>query len=755
MSHKEICYSDLVDPFIGTEAVALPTPEGIAAAWFYLKAQIGNTHPGASLPFSVVSACPYSGAYPTGYGVYDINTHGTPLKLYRQKCAFGVTHVHQSGTGGIQHYYNYLLTIPFVGDRPAVPEIDLQKSRPFVLTDELARPGYYSGYLKDIDVGIELTVGDKSAAHLYRYKTDGTAPRGIIVDVTNGGLAPARAALRAVSVEVEIGTDGSCTGTAVLDDIPWHFAIVRATEGVEPVLWSSDGAGTSSSDGWIPVEKLNGTTHLVMDAKLCRNKRGGVVFDMPEGDECGLFVGLSLDSPRTALAAARKTADRGFCATREAAARMWEGHLSRIHVDGLEKDRRIFYTALYHSLLKPVEADASNWIWRDGPALYSDFATMWDQYKTHLPLVFAVCPERITPIVDSLLELHKSIGKLPPATLFCNDFSRFYNQSRALCHVTLFDAFQHITSRDSGLSDGEKANWLDVAQAMAATLGDEAGSVKPGKEVQSYSHLLDISIGAYCTLRLAETLGAKEVAAAVHPYLDWWIDAFDPDTGMMREGEYYEAGNVSYSFRLLPRMASRIALCGGRGAFLERLDRYFGFGAPPVDQLCDPPWDEKRAEGLALGRFDGVNNEVAMETPFAYAYVDAFDPIAEITRCIMRFHYNDSTGGLPGNDDSGALSSWFVWSSIGLFPVPGQGIFIIGSPIFDSVRMTLGEKRFSIIVEREHDSAIYLKDVFLNGAHLKRGFLCYSEVLGGGKLVLRMTGEKGTFIPEEDKLEMS
>ncbi len=90
-----------VDPFIGTEAVDLPEPEGIAATWFYLKAQIGNTHPGACLPFSAVSACPYSGAYLTGYGRYGANTHGSPPRIYDTKGAFGVTHVHHSGTGYI------------------------------------------------------------------------------------------------------------------------------------------------------------------------------------------------------------------------------------------------------------------------------------------------------------------------------------------------------------------------------------------------------------------------------------------------------------------------------------------------------------------------------------------------------------------------------------------------------------------------------------------------------------------------------
>lgn len=757
---------DDVDPFIGSEAVDLPRPEGVAATWFYLKAQIGNTHPGACLPFSYVSACPYSGGYPTGYGRYDINTHGTPAKRYTEKCAFGITHVHHSGTGYIQHFYNYLLTIPFIGSAPAVPSMDLTKSLPSPLKNECAIPGSYSARFGRIEVGFELAVFPGGASHVYRFdgQTVGTKddlPRGVIVDLTNCGLAPSRAAQRAERVSALVQEDGSCIGTAILDGVPWYFALVcQGAANLQPELWKSDETVAAEDEGgvapgWVPAVKLDGATRLSMDAESCGMGRGGVIFTATGTDELFLTVGLSLDSERAALSSALEAKNRGFSVVRSTGKKLWEEHLSRIHVEGgNEKQRRIFYSALYHSMIKPVAADRSSWLWKNGPQLYTDFATMWDQYKTHIPLVFTLFPDRIGPIVNSLLETHRSIGYFPPGMLFANDFERFFGQSRALCHGTLWDAYLHseAAQRGPGGVGGTSPvlpNWNDILSAMVASLKRDAGNVRPGAEAQGFSHLLDIGYGAYCTLRLAESLGDERAAGEAKDLIHRWKDAFDPTTGMMKEGEYYEAGNVSYSFRLLHDMEGRIDLCGGVDEFLKRLDSYFGFEAKPVDQLGGPPWDNKRAAGMALGRFDGVNNEVAIETPFAYMYAGRPDSTVEIIRAVMKYHYNDTPGGLPGNDDSGALSSWYVWNATGLYPVPGQGIFFIGSPIFDAVTLTMGSRKLEIRVDRESQQAIYLKQAAFNGNILKGSFLSYQEVLGGGALEIQLGESRDAFVPEE------
>ena len=98
-----------VDPFIGSSVTDLPDPQGLAETWWWPKPQVGNTHPGATYPFGMVSVCAYSGAYPTGYGLYELSTEGVPSQLYDTQIASGFTHFQQSGTGAIRKYYNYLV----------------------------------------------------------------------------------------------------------------------------------------------------------------------------------------------------------------------------------------------------------------------------------------------------------------------------------------------------------------------------------------------------------------------------------------------------------------------------------------------------------------------------------------------------------------------------------------------------------------------------------------------------------------------
>ncbi|MCG2801689.1 MAG: glycoside hydrolase, partial [Cellulomonas sp.] len=126
---------DQVDPFIGTEATSLPPAQGLAGTWWWPKPQVGNTHPGATYPLGMVSACAFSGAYPTGYGRYDLSTEGLPPALYDHALASGFTHFQQSGTGAIRKYYNYLRVTPMLQ-----PLDDLGQL--WDIEDEEAEPGW-------------------------------------------------------------------------------------------------------------------------------------------------------------------------------------------------------------------------------------------------------------------------------------------------------------------------------------------------------------------------------------------------------------------------------------------------------------------------------------------------------------------------------------------------------------------------------------------------------------------------------------
>lgn len=126
---------DYADPFFGVGETTAPVPRGIAAAWNWRKAQTANNHPGATRPFGMVSACAYSGAYPTGYGMYDLTCDGPARRVFDRKTATGFTHFQHSGVGNVQKFYNYLRVIPL----RTWEELDGR----WTLTDEMARPGSY------------------------------------------------------------------------------------------------------------------------------------------------------------------------------------------------------------------------------------------------------------------------------------------------------------------------------------------------------------------------------------------------------------------------------------------------------------------------------------------------------------------------------------------------------------------------------------------------------------------------------------
>ena len=191
---------------------------------------------------------------------------------------------------------------------------------------------------------------------------------------------------------------------------------------------------------------------------------------------------------------------------------------------------------------------------------------------------------------------------------------------------------------------------------------------------------------------MASYVGDNQLAEQFERLAGQWVNAFAPD-GLLLDSTYYEGGRWNYSFRLLHDMQARIELAGGEGAFIELLDQFFGYGADPVKQLGERPSVADQAAGYALNRFEGLNNEPDMEAPWAYHYAGRPDRTAEVVHAASTTCSALGRGGLPGNDDSGGLSSWYVWASLGLFPVAGQSLYLINAPSFAEARIDLGRQR--------------------------------------------------------------
>jgi putative alpha-1,2-mannosidase len=194
---------------------------------------------------------------------------------------------------------------------------------------------------------------------------------------------------------------------------------------------------------------------------------------------------------------------------------------------------------------------------------------------------------------------------------------------------------------------------------------------------------------------------------------------------------------------LLYDMKSRIELAGGDGPFIDLLDRFFGYGADPVKQLGERPSAADLAAGYALNRFEGLNNEPDMEAPWAYHYAGRPDRTAEVVHAIVNNMFGLGPGGLPGNDDSGGLSSWYVWASLGLFPVAGQSGYLINAPSFAESRIAFADEELLIDTSGFVEPAAggptqYVQSAIFNGETLDRTWLTTRELHRGGHLRLQL-----------------
>ncbi len=696
--------SDWVDPFLGCESAQLPEPQGVAKKWWCAKPPVGNTHPGATLPFGMVSVCAYSGAYVTGYGRYEVSLTGDePQIRYENHEVLGIAHFQQSGTGRIRMYYNYFLTTPLVGGG-----LDGLGTR-YSLENEKASPGFYSGKFGESDVGFEVTCTKRTALHRYFFPEAVSGK--VAVELSSGGLLIEGMSTYPAMAKAQFLDDQNCRGWVEIEGIPYHFHI--------RCLTPLKGAGF-----WEDHEILPDVREYFPSPETRKsNKKFGLWMEAGEpGATIELRIGFSLHSPDRPLEAIERGIALPFPEIAANAERQWNGILDKIRVDGgTDDERTMFYTALYHATIKPGDfMDENPFTSQPGPFFF-DLSTLWDLYKTQLPLLMTLWPELGADFVAFLREVARREGSFPISYLMDNAPERFARQATGLCHMILTDAHMR----------GIEGNWDDVLELLWKTSlsgkgrGGKFAEFAKNQVVEPLSHTLDLAFANWCISQMAMRLGDQVIYEKSIPLAHHWRNAFDEETGLLKEdSEYYEGENWNYSFRFLHDMTGRINLAGGEDRFVELLDLFFGFSDP--------------ADGETVHRFEGLNNEPDMETPFAYLYAGRHDRTAEIVRSVMRYQYTTGKGGLPGNDDSGGLSSWYVWNAVGVFPVTGIPVMLIGSPIFEKAVLKLLGGNFTVTALNQKPDNIYVQRAWLNGRPLERCYLKLSEFSAEAELTLEM-----------------
>lgn len=672
-------YTDHVNVFQGNGEIDLPSPKGIAAKWFFIKAGCGNTNPAAVLPFGAMSVGPFTGGYPTGYGDHLPNSHSRPEHFPEGKKLIGFSHLHQSGTGAIGFYYNYAVVTPVY---------DTSEFRRDY-KDEKAYPGYYS--LKTEDILCELTVNERTALHRYSFGKNGGRVK---IDFTNNGLLiPGQEKARVNELKIQKEDSFTVTAEAVIEGIRLYFAA-----------------------------RCNNEVSVTED---------DVSFSAPEDRISEIKLSISFDSLKAAISNIESALS--FDETRKAALKKWDEKLSLIKASFDDESLyEIFYSNLYHSLIKPSDWSGESFVYEKGKPFMTDFATLWDMYKTALPLIFMTDKKISENICETLMSLGEALGNIPNGFGITDKFNEHSYQARML------GAYSLITAYEYGID-------LDVRRMLNVIRTDIFADNKRDFTVDgrcaSHTFMLDMADACRFTADIAKDIGDNELYELLMPLASQWRKVYSEKTGLLLDdSEYYEGTKYNYSFRQMADMKERIEIAGGKEAFVRLLDDFFGYGKEDTVQPTDPHNYKIVEEGMKLGRFEGFNNESDTEAPFSYIYADRHDKTAEIIRAGMKYMFTSGRGGIPGNNDSGALSSYYVLNALGIYPLAGQKVFLIGSPICRSASISLSSgKTLNIEVNDNSEESIYVKRVMFNGKEIKDFRIPANDIMNGGTLIFFMS----------------
>lgn len=481
-----------------------------------------------------------------------------------------------------------------------------------------------------------------------------------------------------------------------------------------------------------------------------------------------------------------------FQATKQAARSDWNNALGRILIKGGTTDQKtIFYTALYRvfQYMKDITEDDRYFGPYDRavhPAENRHFYiedNLWDTYRSRHPLQTIIEPERQDDLLRSYVRMYEESGWMPHFPYMSGDLAYMIgNHAASLFADSYFKGFRDfdvdkayagirknameatmLPDRRGGLSELERF-YFEKGYFPALSTGEKEfiPEVNPVMRRQAVSVTLENSYDDWNIAQLAKALGKPEDVEYFSKRAMNYRNVFNPDTGYMaprasdgsflkdfnpkwsggQAGRDYftECNGLVYTFQVQHDIAGLIALIGGREKFLARLDALFNDGYDGqlkfvfLTQFPD-------STGL-MGQYP-QGNEPAFHIPYLYDYAGQPWKTQKRVRDIMRVWFSAQPLGIPGDDDNGATSAWFVLSAMGFYPVsPGRPIYDIGSPIFDEVRINVGHGKWFTIRAR-NVSALnkYIQSARLNGRPLNKPWFTHPDLFQGGLLEFQMGSE--------------
>ncbi|WP_373228450.1 GH92 family glycosyl hydrolase [Phocaeicola dorei] len=705
-----------VNPFIGTGAVQ--------------SSLSGNNYPGATVPFGMVQLSPDTREAPDWAQAsgYD----------YNDSIIYGFSHTRLSGTGASD--FIDILLFPTISDK---------RKSTFTHQHEQARPGYYQVLLKDEKIQAELTASVHVGVHRYTCSDGDQLKLWLDLDHSaNKGSWNRRiiqSQLRMVSPTVVEGYR-IITGWAKLRKIYFHL------EFSQPILSNQLYDGNRMYEN-TPV--INGT-----------ELRGLFCFDKKWNKELICKVALSPISIENArLNMATEVPGWDFEYIARAAETSWEKELKKIIIQGTDLQKKIFYTALYHTMVQPNtmsdvngEYMASDYVTRSvakGEVHYSTFS-LWDTFRAAHPLYTLIHTHRIPDFVKSMMRQYDYYGYLPVWQLWGQDnYCMIGNHSIPV----IVDA---VLKGVAGV-DEEKAYEAVFNSSIVShpnspfEVWEKYGYMPENIQTQSVSITLEQAFDDWCVAQLAKRLGKEKdynhfmkrsafyrnlfnsKTGFFQPKNDKgeWIEPFDPYKYGANGGYPFTEGNAWQYFWYVPQnIPDLISLTGGNKAFVAKLDTFFTVSYQS-GALND------NASGF-VGQY-AHGNEPSHHVAYLYACAGEPWKTQKYVAYIMNELYNDSSSGYAGNDDCGEMSAWYVFGALGFYPVnPVSGEYVIGTPMLEEAVIQLpGRKTFTVKAPRKEGNEVYICSMKLNGEKYTKNYITHQDIMKGGILEFVMTASPG------------
>jgi predicted alpha-1,2-mannosidase len=669
-----------------------------------------DTFPGADLPFGMIQWSPDTAPHRTSGGGYSS----------RDSTITGFSLTHMSGPG-----------CPVFGDIPILPTVGAIGADPaadashFSHSSEAASPGNYAVTVGRPPVAVALAVTTR--AGLGRFSFPGSGPANVLFKVADSAAGSTRSA---VTVVGEREVDGSVvSGNFCTTSGPYRLYFAARFD-----------TSFRSFGTW------HGKTVTPRSRVSTKPQSGGYVSFAPRTRVVQMQVGVSFVSVADArLNIAAESPGWDIAGLRQRDTAVWDALLSRIAVSGGSlNDERTFYSELYHSLLHPNVFDDVNGQYTgfdnkvhvaSGYTQYANFSG-WDIYRSEVQLLAMLAPGQTSDMVTSLLADAAQGGGLPKwpvasveSAQINGDSADAFIASAYAFGARTFDVRQALAdmvrgATDPSVSNGGHLERQDLAEYLAkGYVQADALDVTSLPYTVGASETLEYAIDDFAISQLAQATGDAATYRTFLGRAQNWRNLVNPATGYLggrrADGTFppgpafqrsplpgigqtgFEEGNaIQYTWSVPQNLRGLFDALGGNASVVAKLDGLF--------------------TELNAGRkqpYDWAGNEPSLGIPWEYDYAGAPWRTQDVVRRIVTSLYAPTPDGEPGNDDLGAMSSWYVWAAMGLYPeTPGRGEVVLASPLFAHVTISLGSGAAIVIdAPGASDTTRYVQGLAVRG----------------------------------------